>query len=91
MLGKQIFHGYTELLMCLVEQSARRMLHWEVARKLAAEPLQSAPPSSSALLSVTVAPEPLDTSVDLNLGSGSTDGLAMATELQTLLAEMDWG
>ncbi|BDA40778.1 probable DNA mismatch repair protein MSH6 at C-terminar half [Coccomyxa sp. Obi] len=72
-------------------ESARRMLHWEMGRKSAlGEPLQS-PSSSAALARVPLAPEPLDTSVDLNLNAGSPDGLAMATELQTLLAEMDWG
>ncbi len=72
-------------------QSARRVLHWEMGRKNGpGEPLEG-PSSSVALASVPLAPETLDTSVDLNLNAGSPDGLAMATELQTLLAEMDWG
>ena len=66
------------------------MLHWEVCRKGAlGEPLQD-PSSNGDLASVPLAPEALDTSVDLDLNADSPDGLAMATELQTLLAEMDW-
>ena len=81
-------------LLGVVVQSARRTLQWDAMRKQQApaleEPLQP-PPGSGTLAAMPIAPEPLDASVDMHLSAGTTDGLAMANELQTLLAEMDWG
>lgn len=74
------------------KQSARRTLNWDLVRKqqgLALEEPLQAPTGSAALISMPMAPEALEPSVDLS--AGATDGLAMANELQTLLAEMDWG